>query len=47
MSIHKGLQSVPLPHTEAVGLRELTLPLHPLLAPDDVEYVVEALRECV
>lgn len=47
MSIHRGLAAGPLPLTEAIGLRELTLPLHPLLRPGDVEYVVEALKDCL
>jgi dTDP-4-amino-4,6-dideoxygalactose transaminase len=47
MSIHSELASAPLPLTEAIGRRELTLPLHPGLAMDDVEYVVEALRQCL
>jgi dTDP-4-amino-4,6-dideoxygalactose transaminase len=47
MSIHRDLTSGPLPHTEAVGRRELTLPLHPVLRAEDIEYVVETLRECL
>lgn len=33
-----------LPHTESFGARELTLPLHPALQPDDTDRVVAALR---
>jgi dTDP-4-amino-4,6-dideoxygalactose transaminase len=44
-SIHSDLPRGPLKHTETVGLRELTLPLHPLLTSADVEYVVSSLRE--
>lgn len=33
-----------LPNTEAAGGRELTLPLHPLLAPEDVDLVAATLR---
>lgn len=47
MSIHRELISAPLPITEAIGTRELTLPLHPRLGTDDVEYVVDVLRECL
>lgn len=47
MSIHQDLAPAPLPLTEAVGRRELTLPLHPLLAEEDVDFVVEALRACL
>jgi dTDP-4-amino-4,6-dideoxygalactose transaminase len=47
MSIHRDLITAPLPLTEAIGRRELTLPLHPGLGMDDVNYVVEALRECL
>lgn len=39
--------SAPLPNTDAVGRRALTLPLHPLMAPGDVEFVVRQLRECL
>lgn len=34
---------VRLPHTESFSRRELTLPLHPALSPEDVDRVVEAL----
>lgn len=47
MSIHRDLVSAPLPLTEAIGLRELTLPLHPRLSADDVEYVVDTLEQCL
>jgi dTDP-4-amino-4,6-dideoxygalactose transaminase len=47
MSIHRDLNVAPLPITEAVGRRELTLPLHPKLSGGDVEYVVEALEQCL
>jgi dTDP-4-amino-4,6-dideoxygalactose transaminase len=47
MSVHRDLQTGPLPYTETVGRRELTLPLHPRLSADDVEYVVEMLRACL
>lgn len=47
MSIHRDLQAGPLPMTEAVGLRELTLPLHPRLSDDDIRYVVETLKGCL
>ena len=47
MSIYKELQTQSLPHTETVGLGELTLPLHPLLSVKDIEYVVENVRECL
>jgi dTDP-4-amino-4,6-dideoxygalactose transaminase len=47
LSIHRDLQAGPLPHTEAIGRRELTLPLHPLLTADDVACVVESLRACL
>ena len=33
-----------LPVTEAIGERELTLPLHPLLDPADVDLVAYTLR---
>jgi dTDP-4-amino-4,6-dideoxygalactose transaminase len=32
-----------LPHTEAFAAREISLPLHPKLATEDVDYVVEQL----
>jgi dTDP-4-amino-4,6-dideoxygalactose transaminase len=35
---------VTLPHTEHFSRRELTLPLHPALSPDDVDRVAAALR---
>ncbi len=47
MSIYEELQTQSLPHTETVGLRELTLPLHPLLGVKDIEYVVENVRKCL
>jgi len=47
MSIHRHLATSPLPLTETVGRRELTLPLHPRMGSDDVEYVVETLRTCL
>ncbi len=47
MSIYGELQTQSLPHTETVGLSELTLPLHPLLSVKDIEYVVENVRECL
>jgi dTDP-4-amino-4,6-dideoxygalactose transaminase len=47
MAVHRDLQTDPLPQTEAVASRELTLPLHPLLGSDDIEYVVAMLRECL
>jgi len=47
MSIHRDLDAGPLPITETVGLRELTLPLHPMLTDDDIEYVAAVLRECL
>lgn len=37
----------PLPLTEAVGRRALTLPLHPLMSLSEVEFVVKQLRECL
>jgi dTDP-4-amino-4,6-dideoxygalactose transaminase len=36
-----------LPETERFSLRELTLPLHPALSPQDVERVVAALRKAL
>lgn len=47
MSIHRDLAAAPLPLTEEIGRRELTLPLHPGLTRSDVEYVVESLRQCL
>ncbi len=37
----------PLPLTEAVGRRALTLPLHPLMSLSEVEFVVDQLKECL
>jgi dTDP-4-amino-4,6-dideoxygalactose transaminase len=47
MSIHRSAATSPVPLTEAVGRRELTLPLHPGLELDDVDYVVETLKACL
>jgi dTDP-4-amino-4,6-dideoxygalactose transaminase len=47
MSIHRELATSSLPLTEAVGRRELTLPLHPKMESGDVDYVVETLRQCL
>ncbi|MBI4575725.1 MAG: DegT/DnrJ/EryC1/StrS family aminotransferase [Planctomycetes bacterium] len=38
---------VPLPRTEAYALRELSLPLHPALADEDVEVICEALEGAI
>lgn len=38
---------VALPRTEDVAQRELTLPFHPLLKDDDVNFVVDSLLKCV
>jgi dTDP-4-amino-4,6-dideoxygalactose transaminase len=40
-----GLSSAPLPHTESVAARILTLPLFPAMADADVARVAVALRE--
>src|SRR6266566_2616443 len=37
-------RSLPLPNTEALVPEILSLPLHPYLAEDDVEYTVDAIR---
>jgi len=34
-----------LPNTEYVGKHEVTLPLHPLMKSEDVEYIVESIKE--
>jgi dTDP-4-amino-4,6-dideoxygalactose transaminase len=47
MSIHRDVAAGDLPLTETVGRRELTLPLHPRMTADDVDYVVETLRSCL
>jgi dTDP-4-amino-4,6-dideoxygalactose transaminase len=47
MSIHRDLEPESLLFTEAVGRREVTLPLHPLLGLEDIDYVVEKFRECM
>ncbi len=47
MSIHQDVPTAPLPTTEAVGLRELTLPMHPLLEVEDIDYVATVLQECL
>jgi len=36
-----------LPQTEAVAAREVTLPLHPLLKDDDVDFISSAVSECL
>ena len=36
-----------LPYTEIVGQRELTLPLHPLLKFEEIDYVVDSLKKCL
>ena len=40
-----GLASAPLPHTESVAARLLTLPLFPAMADADVERVAIALGQ--
>jgi UDP-4-amino-4-deoxy-L-arabinose-oxoglutarate aminotransferase len=35
------------PNAEAIGDRTLTLPLYPSLSDEDVEYVIESVREGV
>jgi dTDP-4-amino-4,6-dideoxygalactose transaminase len=42
---HWGGEACVLPHTEMVGARELTLPLHTLMTEHDVDAVVAALGE--
>jgi perosamine synthetase len=37
----------PCPVAEAAGLEILSLPIDPLMAPDDVKYVVEQVRACM
>ncbi|MGD9526934.1 DegT/DnrJ/EryC1/StrS family aminotransferase [Pseudonocardia sp.] len=44
---HPGTVPLTLPNTEAFAAAELTLPLHPLLAPEDVERVVRTLAEAM
>jgi len=46
-SNYRDIKTAPLPNTEIVGGRELTLPLHPMLALKDIEYVVQKLKECI
>jgi dTDP-4-amino-4,6-dideoxygalactose transaminase len=39
--------SVRLPHTEAYADRELTLPLHPGMADEQVDWIVDQVREAL
>ncbi|MCG8546154.1 MAG: DegT/DnrJ/EryC1/StrS family aminotransferase [Alphaproteobacteria bacterium] len=41
------LGEIALPHTDAFGARQLTLPLHPGLDHDDVVRVVKALKHAL
>jgi dTDP-4-amino-4,6-dideoxygalactose transaminase len=36
-----------LPLTEEVSRREVTLPLHPLMKPEDVDFVCQAISEII
>lgn len=47
MEIHRDLTSAPLPITEAVASRELTLPMYPGMGGQEVEHVAAALRSCL
>ena len=48
MKIYKdSYSSLDLPNTEIVGNRELTLPLHPLLKYEDVDYIVDKLKNSI
>lgn len=42
-----GKNSQPLPLTESVGQREVTLPLYPTMSPDDVKQVVNAIKDSI
>ncbi|MCK5439961.1 MAG: DegT/DnrJ/EryC1/StrS family aminotransferase, partial [Gemmatimonadetes bacterium] len=47
MSVHLDLDCGPLPITEEVARRQLTLPLHPKMSLQDVDYVVDSLIQCL
>ena len=47
LSYYKGLMAADthLPLTEYVGRREVTLPLFPTMREQEIEYVVDSIRE--
>ncbi len=44
MSAYRGLSTLPLPHTETIARRTLSLPLYPTMSDADVEDTIAALR---
>jgi dTDP-4-amino-4,6-dideoxygalactose transaminase len=42
---YRGLAAVPLPNTDALAARLLSLPLYPAMRDEDVDDVIEAVRE--